>query len=43
MRLIEKLFGKKYLDWNEYQQKVHNIEQRYWEEYAQKHNIRTSK
>ena len=30
------LFGKKYLDWVEYQQKVHTIEQKYWDDYKLK-------
>ncbi|HLC20014.1 MAG TPA: hypothetical protein VJK72_03775 [Candidatus Nanoarchaeia archaeon] len=43
MKWLENLFGKKYLDWYEYQEKVHNIEQNYWNTYAQKQGIKTSK
>jgi hypothetical protein len=37
MKLKEWLFGKKYMDWEDYKKRIHNMEEKYWDEQSQKH------
>jgi hypothetical protein len=32
MKLWDKIFGKRYLDWDEYKEKINKIEEKNWQE-----------
>lgn len=32
MKIWEKIFGKKYLDWEEYREKIQDLEEKNWKE-----------
>ena len=37
---IKELFGHRYLDWEEYTQKLENIEKEHWREEIRKENLK---
>lgn len=41
MKLFDKIFGKRYLDWDEYRKKIEEIEDKHWQ--SSKPKFRLSK
>ena len=39
MKLWEKIFGRKYLDWDEYKKKIEAIEEKNWQEARPKFKV----
>jgi hypothetical protein len=39
MKIWDKILGKRYLDWDEYKQKINDLEEKNWREVKQKFRV----
>jgi hypothetical protein len=43
MKLFDWILGKRYLEWDEYKEKIDNMKDRYWDEQSKKKRFDLSK